>query len=99
MPFRDLLTNQRQPTATGLFRAGWSADYPTPANFLASLLTTKAIGAATPDDVANGDNRGRYSNPEFDRRLRAAHQSRPPDSFIQRSCSANSTRVATAGVL
>ena len=66
VPFRDLLTNQRQPTATGLFRAGWSADYPTPSNFLASLLTTKAIGAATPDDVANGDNRGRYSNPVFD---------------------------------
>jgi oligopeptide transport system substrate-binding protein len=66
VPFRDLLTNQRQPTATGLFRAGWSADYPTPSNFLASLLTTKAIGAATPDDVANGDNRGRYSNPAFD---------------------------------
>ena len=66
VPFRDLLTNQRQPTATGLFRAGWTADYPTPNNFLASLLTTKAIGAATPNDVANGDNRGRYSNPAFD---------------------------------
>jgi oligopeptide transport system substrate-binding protein len=66
VPFRDLLTNQRQPTATGLFRAGWSADYPTPGNFLQPLLTTKAIGAASPNDVANGDNRGRYSNPAFD---------------------------------
>jgi oligopeptide transport system substrate-binding protein len=66
VPFRDLLTNQRQPTATGLFRAGWTADYPTPNSFLGSLLTTKAIGAATPNDVANGDNRGRYSNPVFD---------------------------------
>jgi oligopeptide transport system substrate-binding protein len=66
VPFRDLLTNQRQPTATGLFRVGWTADYPTASNFLAPLLTTKAIGAATPDDVANGDNRGRYSNPVFD---------------------------------
>ncbi len=66
VPFRDLLANQRQPTAAGLFRAGWTADYPTPNNFLASLLTTRAIGAASPGDVANGDNRGRYSNPAFD---------------------------------
>ena len=54
VPFRDLLTNQQQPTATGLFRAGWGADYPTPGNFLAPLLSTAAIGAATPNDVANG---------------------------------------------
>ena len=66
VPFRDLLKNEQQPDASGLYRAAWSADYPTPGNFLAPLLSTKAIGAAGPDDVANGDNRGRYSNPQFD---------------------------------
>ena len=66
VPFRDLLTNQQQPDATGLFRAAWGADYPTAANMLTPLLATASIGAATPDDVATGDNRGRYSNPAFD---------------------------------
>ena len=66
VPFRDLLENQQQPTATGLFRVGWGADYPTAASMLTPLLATASIGAATPNDVATGDNRGRYSNPAFD---------------------------------
>jgi oligopeptide transport system substrate-binding protein len=66
VPFRDLLTNQQQADATGLFRAAWGADYPTAANMLTPLLATASIGAATPNDVATGDNRGRYSNPAFD---------------------------------
>ena len=33
---------------------------------LTPLLATASIGAATPNDVATGDNRGRYSNPAFD---------------------------------
>ncbi|GAA4851791.1 ABC transporter substrate-binding protein [Pseudonocardia benzenivorans] len=72
VPFKDLLVNEQQPNATGLFRAGWTADYPTPGNFLQPLLSTQAIGAATPNDVANGDNRGRYSNPQFDQLLAQA---------------------------
>jgi oligopeptide transport system substrate-binding protein len=66
VPFRDLLKNQQQPDATGLFRVSWGADYPTAANMLTPLLATASIGAATPNDVATGDNRGRYSNPAFD---------------------------------
>jgi oligopeptide transport system substrate-binding protein len=66
VPFRDLLNNQQQPDATGLFRSAWGADYPTAANMLTPLLATASIGAATPDAVATGDNRGRYSNPAFD---------------------------------
>ena len=34
--------------------------------------STSAIGAATPQDVAQGDNRGRYSNPQFDSLLAQA---------------------------
>ena len=66
VPFRDLLTTSASPPRPASSGSGWGADYPTPSNFLAPLLTTEAIGAATPDDVANGDNRGRYSNPVFD---------------------------------
>jgi len=66
VPFRDLLRNQQQPDATGLFRVSWGAGYPTAADMLTPLLATASIGAATPDDVATGDNRGRYSNPAFD---------------------------------
>jgi oligopeptide transport system substrate-binding protein len=65
VPFDDMLNNEQQPTATGLFRAAWGADYPTPGNFLQPLLSTDAIGAEA-DQPTTGDNRGRYSNTEFD---------------------------------
>jgi oligopeptide transport system substrate-binding protein len=66
MPFPELLELQQQPNATGLFRFAWSADYPTPDNFLFPLLNTRAINPDASGKV-QGDNRGRYSNPEFDR--------------------------------
>ncbi len=72
VPFKDLLTNEKQAAASGLFRAAWGADYPTPGNFLTPLLATSSIGAASPADPAQGDNRGRYSNPEFDALLAKA---------------------------
>lgn len=72
VPFKDLLKNEQQPAATGLYRAAWGADYPTAQNFLGPLLSTESIGAATPNDVAQGDNRGRYSNPQFDQLLAKA---------------------------
>ena len=59
MPFAELLRVSTQPSRSGLRRAAWSADYPTPDNFLYPLLHTQ------PADNP-GDNRGRYSNPEFD---------------------------------
>lgn len=58
-PFKELLKNEKAPNASGLFRAAWGADYPTPDNFLYPLLATE------PKDNP-GDNRGRYSNPAFD---------------------------------
>lgn len=63
--FKDLLTNERQPGSTGIYRAAWGADYPTPGNFLEPLLSTGAIGAPA-DQPTVGDNRGRYSNKKFD---------------------------------
>jgi oligopeptide transport system substrate-binding protein len=63
--FTDLLNNEQQPGATGIYRAAWGADYPTAGNFLEPLLSTDAIGATASEPVT-GDNRGRYSNKEFD---------------------------------
>lgn len=69
--FVDLLNNEEQPGASGIFRSAWGADYPTPGNFLAPLLSTASIGAEA-DEPTVGDNRGRYSNPEFDNLLARA---------------------------
>jgi oligopeptide transport system substrate-binding protein len=65
VPFTDLLNNQQAVGASGIFRLAWGADYPTPGNFLGPLLSTEAIGATASEPV-KGDNRGRYSNKEFD---------------------------------
>jgi oligopeptide transport system substrate-binding protein len=65
-PFAEMLQGWLQPTATGLFRFAWGADYPTPENFLFPLLDTKSINPDA-ENVAQGDNRGRYSNPAFDK--------------------------------
>jgi len=69
--FTDLLNNEQQPGSTGIYRAAWGADYPTPGNFLEPLLSTDAIGA-TADEPTTGDNRGRYSNPKFDKLVKDA---------------------------
>ena len=58
-PFKELLQAESAKDSSGLFRAAWSADYPTSWNFLQPLLGTQ------PEDNP-GDNRGRYSNKEFD---------------------------------
>jgi oligopeptide transport system substrate-binding protein len=58
-PFAELLKGESADSAAGLFRAAWSADYPSSRVFLEPLLKTQ------PADNP-GDNRGRYSNKEFD---------------------------------
>jgi oligopeptide transport system substrate-binding protein len=73
--FTDLLNNEQQPGASGLFRAAWGADFPTPDNFLSPLLSTDAIGAG-PTEPTKGDNRGRYSNSKFDDLLKKARASK-----------------------
>ncbi|MFC4853193.1 peptide ABC transporter substrate-binding protein [Actinophytocola glycyrrhizae] len=69
--FPDLLNNEQQPGASGIYRAAWGADYPTPSNFLQPLLSTEAIGAPA-GEPTTGDNRGRYSNEKFDTLLKEA---------------------------
>lgn len=70
--FSDLLNNEQQVGASGIYRAAWGADYPTPGNFLEPLLSTGAIGAKA-DEPVTGDNRGRYSNSKFDDLIKEAN--------------------------
>ena len=58
MPFTELLQKEAAKNASGLFRAAWSADYPSAENFLFPLLSKSSLPP--------GDNRGRYQNTEFD---------------------------------
>lgn len=80
--FTDLLDNEQQPGASGLFRAAWGADYPTPDNYLAPLLSTDAIGAG-PTEPVKGDNRGRWSNPKFDDLLKQARSNKDPAERVK----------------
>ncbi|MFJ3661783.1 ABC transporter substrate-binding protein [Streptomyces sp. NPDC090119] len=70
-PFAELLADQQKPSATGAYRFAWGADYPTPDNFLYPLLDTASINKDENGKVT-GDNRGRYSNKEFDALLAKA---------------------------
>jgi len=70
-PFKELLKAESNPAGSGLFRAAWSADYPTSWDFLEPLLGTQP--ANNP-----GDNRGRYTNKAFDALLAAGQASTDP---------------------
>ncbi len=58
LPFKELLEKEKANDATGLFRAGWSADYPSADAFLRPVLSKASFPP--------GDNRGRYQNEQFD---------------------------------
>jgi oligopeptide transport system substrate-binding protein len=72
VPFKDLLKNQQQPHATGIFRLAWGADYPLQSNFLQPLFSTESIGETDLNKPSTGDNVGRYSNPKFDELIKKA---------------------------
>ncbi|MEO3818757.1 ABC transporter substrate-binding protein [Plantactinospora sp. B24E8] len=54
--FADLLTKLEEKTPVGMFRLGWSMDYPSMQNYLGPLYTTNG-----------SSNYYGYSNPDFDR--------------------------------
>ncbi|WP_406383693.1 ABC transporter substrate-binding protein [Streptomyces sp. NBC_01618] len=68
-PFKEALAAQQEKSANGLWRSAWTADYPTADNFLSPLLSTAGIGEDKATGKAQGDNRGRHSNPAFDKLL------------------------------
>jgi oligopeptide transport system substrate-binding protein len=63
-PFKKALQDEANPTASGLFRDGWVADYPTAWDFLAPLLGTQPAGNP-------GANDAYYSNKTVDGLLAA----------------------------
>lgn len=63
-PFKESLQNEADPKASGLFRDGWIADYPTSWDFLSPLLGTQPAGNP-------GDNYSYYGNPKVDQLLAA----------------------------
>ena len=65
-PFAELLKKEAAPNGSGLYRAAWSADYPSAENFLFPLLAKASLPP--------GDNRGRYVNDKFEESLAAARR-------------------------
>ncbi|MGW2211311.1 peptide ABC transporter substrate-binding protein [Streptomyces sp. NPDC001781] len=62
---RGLVDFRTSEPATGLCRAAWACDYPTPDNMLYPLLHSSCT-APDAEGTAHGDNEGRYVNAEFD---------------------------------
>ncbi|MEV5278325.1 peptide ABC transporter substrate-binding protein [Streptomyces sp. NPDC051994] len=77
-PFKEALSQQQDKATTGLWRSAWGADYPTPDNFLYPLLDSGSINADPKTGKALGDNRGRYTNPQFDQLITQARGTKDP---------------------
>ncbi|MFE9535970.1 ABC transporter substrate-binding protein [Streptomyces sp. NPDC006691] len=77
-PFKEALAQQQDKATGGLWRSAWGADYPTPDNFLYPLLDSGSINADPQTGKALGDNRGRYSNPQFDQLIVQARGTKDP---------------------
>ncbi|MEU9300535.1 peptide ABC transporter substrate-binding protein [Streptomyces sp. NPDC048269] len=75
-PFKEALAQQQDKATGGLWRSAWGADYPTPDNFLFPLLATGSINEDPETGKAQGDNRGRYSNPKFDELITQARSTK-----------------------
>ena len=65
LPNQQMGKAAKAPDASGLFRSGFTVDYPSPVALLQSLLTS-----------SSGDNVGRYSNPQFDKLVADAQATR-----------------------
>lgn len=65
MSAADLVAYRTSAQASGMCRAGWAYDYPTPDNLLYPLLHSTCT-SPDEDGRAHGDNEGRYANPLFD---------------------------------
>lgn len=70
--FSEFLDARDNQEISGLFRAGWQADYPSLTNFLAPIYSTGA-----------GSNDAFYSNPEFDDLMRQINASESVDEANQ----------------
>jgi len=64
--FRDI----PKPGACHICRSGWYADYPTYGNFMVDLFSKASI---------DGNNFGRYNNPDFEKAIKKAQAETDPD--------------------
>jgi oligopeptide transport system substrate-binding protein len=83
MTSHELVAHRTSIGASGLCRAGWAYDYPTPDNLLYPLLHS-ACTAPDEHGTAHGDNEGRYVNPAFDAALDQARTTVDEEERAQR---------------
>ncbi|MBP0460436.1 peptide ABC transporter substrate-binding protein [Streptomyces montanisoli] len=74
---RGLVGHRTSEAATGLCRAAWACDYPTPDNMLFPLLHSSCT-APDAEGTAHGDNEGRYVNADLDAALTRARARTDP---------------------
>jgi oligopeptide transport system substrate-binding protein len=82
MSAAGLVAHRTGPDASGLCRAAWVCDYPTPDNILYPLLHS-ACTAPDAAGVAHGDNEGRYANPRFDELVMRARATPSPPQRVR----------------
>lgn len=87
IPFRELLQKEAAPDATGIFRAAWGADYPSPDDFLRPLLSKTSLPP--------GDNRGRYQNDQFEKLIDQALAAKDPAEKVRLTKEAEKLAIDT----
>jgi oligopeptide transport system substrate-binding protein len=78
-----LVEHRTSEKASGLCRAGWAYDYPTPDNLLFPLLHSSCT-APDAQGTAHGDNEGRYADPRFDAAVALARAATDPAERARR---------------
>lgn len=91
MSTRELVAYRTSRAASGLCRAGWAYDYPTPDNLLFPLLHSSCT-APDADGTAHGDNEGRYASAAFDAAVERARALADPAA--QAAAWAQAERIA-----
>jgi ABC-type oligopeptide transport system substrate-binding subunit/serine/threonine protein kinase len=83
LPITNFYKDEASSSAQGLYPFSWVADYPSPVNFLDSLLSSGSIERRN-DGSVGGSNYARYSNPAFDSAIKAARATSDATQRVQR---------------
>ncbi|WP_051951167.1 peptide ABC transporter substrate-binding protein [Actinacidiphila yeochonensis] len=95
---RGLVDHRTSAAASGVCRAGWACDYPTPDNMLFPLLHSSCTD---PDagGTAHGDNEGRYVSAAFDELIARARAAADPDERADAWRRADRTAMADLALI
>lgn len=93
-----LVDHRTSEAASGLCRAGWAYDYPTPDNLLFPLLHSSCT-APDAEGTAHGDNEGRYANPRFDDAVAVARATADPAARARRWQDAEAVAMADMALI